>query len=47
MRILFDNGTPRGVAAALPDHSAADVVGEVFVRRQSQHNALAVIDGGP
>ena len=20
MRILFDNGTPRGVAAALPDH---------------------------
>lgn len=24
MRILFDNGTPRGVAAALPDHTVEE-----------------------
>ncbi len=24
MRVLFDNGTPRGVAAALPDHIVED-----------------------
>ena len=24
MRVLFDNGTPRGVAAALPDHTVEE-----------------------
>jgi len=24
MRVLFDNGTPRGVAAALPDHAVEE-----------------------